>query len=166
MFEYLDLVNIMVYDFTGGWKSSKVAQHASMEHFRMAAKRWSEIRGVPKEKDYPRSAFLRCTLRIRRNPVGATHMPYKEILTNYPNEQATEKDEIGLLFYNGKPTMRAKAGYVNDNGYGGIMIWAISHDSPNKRRVCFRCSMTLSPNIKHPLAEAIFRRPVSLKERI
>ena len=44
MFEYLDLVNIMVYDFTGGWKSSKVAQHASMEHFRMAAKRWSEIR--------------------------------------------------------------------------------------------------------------------------
>ena len=29
MFEYLDLVNIMVYDFTGGWKSSKVAQHAS-----------------------------------------------------------------------------------------------------------------------------------------
>ena len=21
---------------------------------------------------------------------------------------------------------------VNDNGYGGIMIWAISHDSPNK----------------------------------
>lgn len=36
MFEYLDLVNIMVYDFTGGWKSSKVAQHASMEHFRMA----------------------------------------------------------------------------------------------------------------------------------
>ena len=132
MFEYLDLVNIMVYDFTGGWKSSKVAQHASMEHFRMAAKRWSEIRGVPKEKIILGVPFYGVHFVSAETPVGATHMPYKEILTNYPNEQATEKDEIGLLFYNGKPTMRAKAGYVNDNGYGGIMIWAISHDSPNK----------------------------------
>ena len=117
MFEYLDLVNIMVYDFTGGWKSSKVAQHASMEHFRMAAKRWSEIRGVPKEKIILGVPFYGVHFVSAETPVGATHMPYKEILTNYPNEQATEKDEIGLLFYNGKPTMRAKAGYVNDNGY-------------------------------------------------
>ena len=103
-----------------------------MEHFRMAAKRWSEIRGVPKEKIILGVPFYGVHFVSAETPVGATHMPYKEILTNYPNEQATEKDEIGLLFYNGKPTMRAKAGYVNDNGYGGIMIWAISHDSPNK----------------------------------
>ena len=116
MFEYLDLVNIMVYDFTGGWKSSKVAQHASMEHFRMAAKRWSEIRGVPKEKIILGVPFYGVHFVSAETPVGATHMPYKEILTNYPNEQATEKDEIGLLFYNGMPYCGAsyKAGKLPD----------------------------------------------------
>ena len=84
MFEYLDLVNIMVYDFTGGWKSSKVAQHASMEHFRMAAKRWSEIRGVPKEKIILGVPFYGVHFVSAETLVGATHMPYKEILTNYP----------------------------------------------------------------------------------
>ncbi|MCD7899426.1 MAG: glycosyl hydrolase family 18 protein [Bacteroides sp.] len=132
MFQYLDLVNVMVYDFTGKWKSSLIDQHVSMEHFVNAAKQWEVVRQVPKEKIILGVPFYGVLFPSRESPVGATHVYYKDILVQYPDQQPTEKDQIDLLYYNGRPTIKAKSEFVKDNGYGGIMIWAISHDSPKK----------------------------------
>lgn len=132
MFEYLDLVNVMVYDFTGKWRTSLVAQHAGWDHFVSAARQWSEIREVPREKIILGVPFYGVQFLSEDSPVGATHIPYIDILATYPGENPTEKDQIGLLFYNGRPTMKQKSQFVVDNGYGGIMIWALSHDPQTK----------------------------------
>lgn len=133
MFQYLDFINVMVYDFTGGWEKSQVGQHASMEHFVMAARRWNEVNNIPKKKLILGVPFYGVKFLSKDSPIGATHIAYKDLLTNYPDEQVYNKDDIdSLIFYNGKPTIRSKAKFVIDNEYGGIMIWAISHDSKQK----------------------------------
>jgi len=132
MFQYLDLVNVMVYDFTGKWKTSQIAQHASWEHFVSAAKQWEVVRQVPKEKIILGVPFYGVRFIHPDSSEGATHINYKDILTEWPESNPSMKDQIDLTFYNGLPTMKAKAGFVKENGYGGIMIWAISQDSSKK----------------------------------
>ncbi|MDM8336935.1 glycosyl hydrolase family 18 protein [Mediterranea massiliensis] len=133
MFQYLDFINIMIYDFTGGWKTSKIGQHASMEHFVMAAKHWSKVNKIPKDKIILGVPFYGVKFLSHDTPIGATHISYKNLLKNYPNEQVCNKDDINnLIFYNGKPTIRSKAKFVIDNEYGGIAIWTISQDSQQK----------------------------------
>jgi chitinase len=127
---YLDYVSIMIYGETGSWSSSSVGQHSSYDLFVASINHWLNTRKTPKEKLLPGVPFYGVKFLSPTDPTGATTMTYKNIIANYPNENVQDKDQVGLVFYNGKPTMKAKAQYVKDLGLGGIMIFAIPQDSP------------------------------------
>jgi hypothetical protein len=57
---------------------------------------------------------------------------YSEILSLYPGAEAS--DQVGsTIWYNGIPTIRAKAAYVKDQGLAGVMIWSLDNDVKGER---------------------------------
>lgn len=139
MFQYVDYINVMVYSFTGSWGSSPVAQHAGMDHFKGAVKQWSETNGIAKNKLIMGVPAYGIEFQSTTTPIGGKHLTYKAILGQYsPHDPANDEDgeftasDGKYVVYNGKPTVKAKAEYVRENGFAGIMIFEISEDSSEK----------------------------------
>jgi GH18 family chitinase len=58
--------------------------------------------------------------------------PYAAIVASHPG--AENLDQIGdTIWYNGIPTIRAKARYVAEQGLGGMMIWSLDYDVKGER---------------------------------
>jgi GH18 family chitinase len=58
--------------------------------------------------------------------------PYAAIVEKYPG--AEKVDQVGsTIWYNGIPTIKAKAKYVVDEGLGGVMIWSLDTDVKGER---------------------------------
>lgn len=133
MFESVDYINVAIYNFTGAWASSAVAQHASFEHFTAAATQWSTINGIDKGKIILGLPAYGIQFQSTTVPTGAVRKAYKVILTEYAVDSPTEKDEIEkdgkIVFYNGHPLVQQKSDYVMDNGFGGILLNDLSDDS-------------------------------------
>ena len=54
---------------------------------------------------------------------------YSEIVAAHPG--AENGDQVGeTIWYNGIPTIKAKARLVVESGLGGIMIWSLDTDAP------------------------------------
>ena len=133
MFEYVDYINVAIYNFTGAWASSAVAQHASFEHFTAAATQWSTVNGIDKNKIILGLPAYGIQFQSTSSPTGAVRKAYKVILTEYAADSPAEKDEIEkdgkIVFYNGHPLVQQKSDYVVDNGFGGILLNELSDDS-------------------------------------
>ncbi|MDR2652314.1 MAG: hypothetical protein LBC68_08385 [Prevotellaceae bacterium] len=129
MHQYLDFVSLMLYDETGPWASSKVGQHATWDYFENAINYWLTNNNLPKEKLVAGVPFYGYLFKSADNVDGAESVAYRNILLNYPNQDANLKDNIGLLYYNGMQTIRNKAKYIVDNHLAGVMIWELTHDT-------------------------------------
>jgi GH18 family chitinase len=54
--------------------------------------------------------------------------PFSAIIAEYPGAENT--DQVGnTIWYNGIPTIKAKARYVVDQGLAGVMIWSLDSDA-------------------------------------
>ncbi len=52
---------------------------------------------------------------------------YAELVERYDNTQ--NLDQVGeTIWYNGIPTMRAKAQFAREQGLAGVMIWSLDND--------------------------------------
>jgi chitinase len=129
MHQYLDFVSLMLYDETGPWPASNVGQHASWSYFENSIKHWLNNKNLPKEKLVAGVPFYGYLFKSANSAEGAEAVAYRNILTDFPNQDAHLKDNIGLLYYNGMQTIQKKAKYIADNHLGGIMIWELSHDT-------------------------------------
>lgn len=107
--ELLDFVNIMTYDGP---------DHGSMEQFEKGLSYWSG-RGLPSEKLVMGVPFY-----------GDPDTPYFKIVQVDPAAaQLDTFDYYGTtLHYNGIPTIQTKTRVAMDRA-GGIMFWALDHDS-------------------------------------
>jgi len=115
--KYLDWVNCMAYD--GGWPN-----HSSFQRGIDLLKTW-EI-----GKKTPRGKLLWGTGFYARDKNNGS-MPYKRIVELYdPLPEADMADKWG---YPGIETTKKKTQYVLDNGYGGMMIWNLDHDTYDDR---------------------------------
>lgn len=123
VFEPLDFVNIMAYDGAGPWDPKSPGQHSSMEFAKSSVTYWLK-RGLPKSKavlGVPFYGYGFGTAFRNRD------YPYSEIIVSYPG--AENADMVGnTIWYNGVPTIRAKAQYVVDEGLAGLMIWSLDYD--------------------------------------
>lgn len=133
MHQYLDFVSLMIYDETGPWESSKVGQHASWEFFENSINFWLNVRKIPKEKLVAGVPFYGYFFKSENSAKDASSMPYKDILVNFPDMDAQNLDNIGLLYYNGISTIKKKAEFVKSNQLRGIMIWEITHDTKDEK---------------------------------
>jgi len=107
----MDYVNIMAYD-------ENDYQHSTFEYAVTTLNYWAG-RGVAKSK-----LNLGVPFYGRQNG----EVSYATLLSRGADPNA---DVFGSIGYNGLVTMRRKAQYVKDQGYGGIMIWELSEDVTN-----------------------------------
>lgn len=69
---------------------------------------------------------------------------YKEILGLFPD--AATKDQVGsTIWYNGIPTMKAKAQWVRDEDLAGVMIWSLDADVKGDNSLLTALDKTLRP---------------------
>lgn len=121
--KHFDFVNIMAYDGAGAWNPNAPGQHSSLEFARNNVKFWLD-KGLPKSKAILGVPFYGYGFGedFKKSGYG-----YDEILLKYPG--AEKSDQIGrTIWYNGIPTIKAKAQYVLDEELGGIMIWSLDND--------------------------------------
>jgi chitinase len=123
VFEHLDFVNVMAYDATGPWDPKSPGQHSSLEFAKDNVRHWLG-RGLPKSKAVLGVPFYGYGFgpAYRKRDY-----PYALIVSIFPG--AENADQAGdTVYYNGLPTIRAKAKYVVDEGLGGVMIWSLDYD--------------------------------------
>lgn len=119
-----DFLNIMAYDSTGPWTPNNPGQHSSFTFAKDGIEFWLK-QHVSSEK---------LTLGV---PFYGYNFTYSEVTSSTyaqiveAGSQFAEQDEIGKIYYNGRPTIAQKVEYVANNT-GGIMIWEISQDSFNE----------------------------------
>lgn len=134
MHHYLDFVSLMIYDATGPWPTSSVGQHSDWNFFEKGIHQWLINQQLPKEKLVAGVPFYGYLFSEGGNIKDTRSVTYKQILEMYPQQDAHLKDNIGLLFYNGMPTIQRKTEYIKEQQLGGIMIWEISQDTDDSNR--------------------------------
>ena len=126
MIQYLDLVNLMIYDATGPWAGSEVGPHSSWEFFLSTIELAKGI-NVPDSKIVAGVPFYGYRFR---SPVTATEaISYGEIVRLYPGAEDRNEITSAQIYYDGKGMITQKSQYVKDNNLAGIMIWEITQDS-------------------------------------
>lgn len=123
VFEHFDFVNVMAYDGTGNWSPDRPGQHSSMDFAKQNVTWWTG-RGLAKDELVLGVPFYGYGFGKAFRNYG---YPYSEIVGAYPG--AEQLDQVGeTIWYNGIPTIKAKAKYVRDEGLGGVMIWSLDQD--------------------------------------
>ncbi|MEM1270456.1 MAG: glycosyl hydrolase family 18 protein, partial [Bacteroidota bacterium] len=83
---------------------------------------WSGYRNWPAEK-----LVLGLPLYGRNFNDGGTSLAYRLILADTP--AVALADYHDRVYYNGRPTIEAKARYVSEREFAGVMLWQIAHDT-------------------------------------
>jgi len=146
----VDFINLMMYDLHGSWEAG-VNHHAplySNDGINVDAyiKYWA-AQGAAKDKLVMGTPFYAKTYNLANagnTAIGAPHagggtMVYYEICKALKNggiqEHMLPKQRVPYAVINGKwagydnvQSLTEKANYVRDNGYGGVMTWAIDLD--------------------------------------
>lgn len=135
-----DFVNIMAYDGAGYWAPDAPGQHSSLDFARKNVTYWLD-RGLPKSKavlGVPFYGYGFGTAFRKRD------YPYSEIIASFPG--AEQRDQVGdTIWYNGLPTIRAKAKYVVDQDLAGMMIWSLDYDGKEERSLLTAIASTFQP---------------------
>ena len=125
----VDYVHVMGYDFSGPW--SAPGPHASFEQAIGSGSNvsatglayWTQYRNWPKAKTILGVPFYGRDF----DDNGGVGIAYRDIVARYP--QAPDTDRVANIYYNGVQTLTDKARFVVDNGYPGVMIWELAHDT-------------------------------------
>ena len=120
-----DWINIMAYDAAGPWNPNAPGQHSSLEFTKNTVAYWLK-RGLPRAKAVVGVPFYGYGFGAAYNKAGYA---YSELVAGY--KDAPSADQVGdTIWYNGLPTIWAKARYVKEQKLGGIMIWSLNQDAP------------------------------------
>ncbi len=126
-----DFINIMSYDSTGPWTPNQPGQHSSFLNAQVGVDFWHQQQHVPAEKLTLGVPFY--GYNFADSPVSSS--TFGQIVET--GSQNADLDQVGQLYYNGRPTISQKVEYASQNT-GGIMIWEISQDSFGPYSL-FRC---------------------------
>ena len=139
VFAHFDFVNIMAYDGAGPWDPQSPGQHSSLEFAQNNVAYWLK-RGLPKSKAVLGVPFYGYGFG---EAFQKRDYPYYKILASHP--EAEKKDQVGnTIWYNGIPTIQAKARMVVDQDLAGVMIWSLDYDVKGERSLLSAIHGTLS----------------------
>jgi len=130
----------MAYDGAGFWNPNAPGQHSSIDFAKSNVAYWLD-RGLSKDKAVLGVPFYGYGFgkAFREGDYS-----YSEIVNKYPG--AEKLDQVGAtIWYNGIPTIQAKAQYVVDNQLAGIMIWSLDADVKGDRSLLDALHKTLTP---------------------
>ena len=127
----VDYMHVMAYDFSGPW--SPPGPHASYQQAIGSGSNisstglsyWTQYRKWPRNKIILGLPFYGRDF----DREGGAGVAYRDIVAQYPG--APDTNQVANIYYNGVQTIADKTQFVVDNGYPGVMIWELSHDTPN-----------------------------------
>jgi chitinase len=123
VFRIFDWINIMAYDGTGPWAPNNPGPHSSLEFAKSNVQYWLR-RGLPREKAVLGVPFYGWGFGAS---FRSTEYSYSSILATYPG--SSQLDQVGnTIWYNGVPTIKAKAAWAREQKLGGVMIWSLDGD--------------------------------------
>lgn len=125
--KYFDYINLMAYDFTGGW--AQEGQHASFDQSIGLINLWLTTLQAPASKLVLGLPFYGYSWDDKPGVDDVKAIRYHQILANYPGQDVPNKDQVGRTYYNGKPTLVKKCQYVKEHGLAGVMIWQLFQDA-------------------------------------
>ena len=117
-----DFINIMAYDSTGPWSPDKPGQHSSFEFAKEGIDFWGKLQDVAKDKLTLGVPFYGYNF----TNAEVTSATYAQMVA--AGTQFADKDELGKIYYNGRPTIEQKVILAAETS-GGIMIWEIAQDT-------------------------------------
>ncbi|PKB17612.1 glycosyl hydrolase family 18 protein [Flavobacterium sp. 5] len=117
-----DFLNIMSYDSTGPWTPDNPGQHSSYENSKIGIEFWNKLQHVSSDKLNLGVPFYGYNFTFK--PV--TSITYAQVIA--AGTPFADLDQIGNIFYNGRPTIEQKVVYASEYT-GGIMIWELGQDS-------------------------------------
>ncbi|MGY8946161.1 MAG: glycosyl hydrolase family 18 protein [Flavobacteriales bacterium] len=118
-----DFINIMSYDFTGPWNPNVSGQHSSYNHAKESIEFWKKSIGLSKDKLVLGVPFYGYDFN---NSSAVSAFTFSSIVNQ--NNSYADIDNVGLKYYNGRPTIRSKV-QLASNEVSGIMVWEIGQDS-------------------------------------
>jgi hypothetical protein len=117
-FDSIDWLHVMAYDM------HENIPHSSYDEAVAGLAHW-ESAGFPRPK-----MILGLPFFGRKIPFDDNYYFYRDIISSYSPEP--EDDEIAGINFNGINTIKAKTGYVLENGYGGVMLWELTNDTTDE----------------------------------
>ena len=124
MFSF-DFINMMVYDLTGSWAPNNPGPHSPYS-FALTSIAYWRGQGMAAEDLTLGVPFYGYDFTNSNNIVSFT---FGSMVAEDP--AYAELDEVGLKFYNGRPTIQAKTELAMDQ-VSGIMIWELGQDAFNE----------------------------------
>lgn len=129
VYPLVDYVHVMGYDFSGPW--SAPGPHSSFDQAigvgsdasATGLAYWVHFRQWPSSKIILGMPFYGRDFDVN----GGTGVAYRDIVAQFPNAPST--DQVENIYYNGRQTIADKTRYVVENGFPGVMIWEITHDT-------------------------------------
>ncbi len=120
--EAYDFINVMVYDATGVWTPDKPGPHSPYSYAEEAIIFWKEKKQIPKEKLVLGMPFYGHDFEAVR------YISYNKITEENP--QYAYQDSLGMIYYNGIPTIVRKT-VLAMKEFNGVMFWELSNDAFN-----------------------------------
>ena len=117
-----DFINIMAYDFTGPWNPTDSGQHSSYNNAVESINFWKNT-GVSQSKLTLGVPFYGYDFS---NSSNVTSFTFGQMVST--NNSYSEIDNVGMKFYNGRPTIKSKVKLASEQ-VSGIMIWELGQDS-------------------------------------
>lgn len=126
-----DYITLMSYDKTGPWNPSNPGQHSPYSMTFSDIMYWNVTKGVSKDKI---NAGVPC-YGYGFNGSAVTSLKYRQIVNIYPGSENTDQVNMtggGIMYYNGIPTIKAKATLAIKLA-GGISIWSLTQDTTGSK---------------------------------
>ena len=117
-----DFINLMAYDFTGPWNPTVSGQHSSYNNANQSINFWKN-KGISANKLTLGVPFYGYDFSNSSNVTSFTFGQMVSLNSSY-----SELDNVGLKFYNGRPTIKSKVKLAGEQ-VSGIMIWELGQDS-------------------------------------
>lgn len=121
--EAFEWINMMVYDHTGPWAPNSPGQHSPYSKAVDAIAYWSITQGIPTEKLTLGVPFYGYNFN---DPGDVYSFTYASMVAQ--DTENADLDQVGLAFYNGRPTIEAKTVLALEY-LSGIMIWELGQDA-------------------------------------
>lgn len=162
-----DFINMMAYDLAIAPQNA-AGPHSPMSWAQENFNHWRN-KGMPANKLVLGVPFY--GYAWGSYAAAGNSQDYCAIVTKYPGAENTDQQGSGsnAVYYNGIPTIRAKAQYVKSSQMGGIMIWEQTGDcasGPNSLldviNVVFDTKVGIEDNATHKnINVELFPNPVS-----
>lgn len=160
-----DFINMMAYDLTIA-PTTAAGPHSPMSWAQDNFNHWKN-KGMPANKLVLGVPFYGYAWGSYAS-AGASQ-DYCAIVTKYPGAENSDQQGTGsnAVYYNGIPTIKAKAQYVKTSGMAGIMIWEQTGDCSGPKSLLDAIHTILNPNVSvednavKNLSLDVFPNPVS-----